>query len=170
MKPYEQEPDSELRAALERLALSTVVPAIDPTREEALLAAFDAARKHPITVAARAGYWWAAALATAASVLVAAALMAARDGPLHSVSRSPRQAQAHVPSREIRQVDSEFVLLPGASTLPSFESGTLVRMDVPVAVLPSLGVRPPAGRANTVRVDLIVGQDGLARAVRLVAD
>jgi hypothetical protein len=49
------------------------------------------------------------------------------------------------------------------------ESGTLVRMDVPVAVLPSLGVTPPAGRATTVTADFIVAQDGLPRAVRVVA-
>jgi hypothetical protein len=48
------------------------------------------------------------------------------------------------------------------------ESGSLVRMNVPVSMLPSLGVMPPSGRATSVRADLIVGQDGVARAIRLV--
>jgi hypothetical protein len=42
-------------------------------------------------------------------------------------------------------------------------------MDVPVAVLPSLGVTPPADRAAAVvTADLVVAQDGLPRAVRVV--
>jgi hypothetical protein len=48
------------------------------------------------------------------------------------------------------------------------ESGSLVRMDLPVSVLPSLGVTPPTGGATTVKADLVIGQDGLTRAVRLV--
>jgi hypothetical protein len=52
--------------------------------------------------------------------------------------------------------------------LPSFESGELVRVDLPVAVLPSLGLVVPPTRAVAVKADVIVGQDGFARAVRLV--
>ena len=48
------------------------------------------------------------------------------------------------------------------------ESGSLVRMDVPVAVLPALGVTPPAGAIANVEGRLDLGQDGLPRAVRLV--
>ena len=48
------------------------------------------------------------------------------------------------------------------------ESGSLVRMDVPASMLPSLGLAPAANLLARVRADVIVGQDGLARAVRLV--
>ena len=41
-------------------------------------------------------------------------------------------------------------------------------MDVPVSMLPSLGLAPPANPVAAVRADVIVGQDGLTRAVRLV--
>jgi hypothetical protein len=42
-------------------------------------------------------------------------------------------------------------------------------MDVPVAELPSLGLTPPQGnRTTSVQADLIVAQDGLPRAARLV--
>jgi hypothetical protein len=41
-------------------------------------------------------------------------------------------------------------------------------MDVPVSMLPSLGVTPPATGRATVTADLVIGQDGLTRAVRLV--
>jgi len=43
-----------------------------------------------------------------------------------------------------------------------------VRTDLPVSVLPTLGVVPPAAGRTTVRADLVIGQDGLTRAVRLV--
>ena len=62
----------------------------------------------------------------------------------------------------------EFVLVPGAAALPPMESGSLVRMDIPVSMLPSLGLTPPAAPVAAVRADVIVGQDGLKRAVRLV--
>ena len=64
--------------------------------------------------------------------------------------------------------DAGFVPVPGAAMLPRMESGSLVRMNVPVSMLPSLGMMPPAGRVSSVKADLIVGQDGLPRAVRLV--
>ena len=59
-------------------------------------------------------------------------------------------------------------MVPGAAALPPMESGSLVRMDVPVAMLSSMGIAPPANLVTRVRADVIVGQDGLARAVRLV--
>jgi hypothetical protein len=61
------------------------------------------------------------------------------------------------------------VMVPGAAGLPAMESGSLVRMDVPVSMLPALGLTPPqANRTTSVKADLIVGQDGLTRAARLV--
>lgn len=66
------------------------------------------------------------------------------------------------------QPPNEFVIVPGAAALPPLESGELVRMELPVSMLPALGVVPPASAAMRVKADLIVGQDGLPRAVRLV--
>ena len=73
-------------------------------------------------------------------------------------------------SRGVRPDASQgdFVMVPGAAALPPLESGALVRMDVPVSMLPSLGLMPPPTTAAKVTADLIVGQDGLTRAVRLV--
>jgi hypothetical protein len=65
---------------------------------------------------------------------------------------------------------TEFVLWPGAAELPTFESGHLMRMEVPVSALPSLGLVPPATHAAVVQADVLVGQDGLPRAVRLSPD
>ena len=63
----------------------------------------------------------------------------------------------------------EFVALPGAIGLPTFESGRIVRVDIPVSSLPAYGVElVPDAIGSEVQADLIVGQDGQARAIRLV--
>lgn len=62
---------------------------------------------------------------------------------------------------------SAFVPWPGAETLPAFESGRLMRLDLPESVAISLGLTPRAPGSGIVRADLLVGQDGLARAVRV---
>lgn len=62
---------------------------------------------------------------------------------------------------------SAFVPWPGADTLPTFESGRLMRLDLPTSVAISLGLNPPASQTGVVRADILVGQDGLARAVRV---
>lgn len=63
-----------------------------------------------------------------------------------------------------------FVELPGAAGLPEFESGTIVRLELPVASLPVYGIEiPAAADERPVEADLLVGQDGAVRAIRLVA-
>jgi hypothetical protein len=65
----------------------------------------------------------------------------------------------------------EFVAWPGAEALPSLESGQLVRTELPTSVVPLLGLgREVPRRRATVVADVIVGQDGQPRAVRLVSD
>ena len=62
-----------------------------------------------------------------------------------------------------------FVALPGAANLPQFESGTIVRVELPVASLPAYGVDiSPAANDQPVEADVLVGQDGQPRAIRLV--
>jgi hypothetical protein len=88
--------------------------------------------------------------------------------------RTVRATRAH-PTSATRPVaprpgrSFEFLTLPGAAGLPDLESGTVVRMEVPVAALPVYGVEigPDAAR-TTVQADLLVGQDGQPRAIRLV--
>jgi hypothetical protein len=63
---------------------------------------------------------------------------------------------------------TEFVVWPGASGLPTFESGHLMRVDMPTPIVLSLGLEPPASPTAVVQADVLVGQDGLPRAVRLV--
>ena len=49
--------------------------------------------------------------------------------------------------------------------------GNIIRLEVPRAAYASLGLEPPAGagsRPDIVLADVLVGEDGLARAVRFV--
>ena len=58
----------------------------------------------------------------------------------------------------------------GAAARPPLESGALMRVDLPVSILPALGLWPPASPQTTVPVEILVGQDGFARAFRLVPE
>jgi len=149
----------DLMSALLQLAQSAEVPPLDPDRERALLEAFDAAQQEKRVPAARAGLWRPGA---AAALVALAATMA-----WVIVGRSGRSPAAPVVAP---LTTTEFVLWPGAAELPTFESGHLMRMEVPVSALPSLGLVPPATHAAVVQADVLVGQDGLPRAVRLSPD
>ena len=97
------------------------------------MAAFDAAGPRHAGVPGGRQYWFMAGLATAAAVLMAF------SSTLHRAQPEP-------------QPPNEFVMVPGAATLPAMESGSLVRMDVPVAELPALGLTPPpSNRTASVR-------------------
>lgn len=63
---------------------------------------------------------------------------------------------------------AQFVAWPGASALPPFESGQLVRTELPASVVPLLGLGTSGERRGRVAAEVIVAQDGLPRAVRLV--
>ena len=81
----------------------------------------------------------------------------------------PRPARRG-PSAMAQPRNLEFVALPGASALPDFESGRIVRVVVPVTTLPAYGLDlVPDARPDSVEAELLVGQDGLARAIRLAA-
>ena len=171
------EPD--LADALRRLNDAAAVPPVDPSREAALMAAFDAAHVGR-PARPRRDYWYLTGFAAAAAVLIAAGLPAIRTG--RHVLPSGGTQVSHTPPPSSRGVQleppNEFVIVPGAADLPRMESGTLVRMDLPLSMLPSLGVMPSAdlqvrlgkSRAMAVTADVIVAQDGLPRAVRLVTN
>lgn len=164
--------ERDLADARRRLNAAAVVPPVDPAREAALMAAFDAAPRPSLLPPRGRQYWHLAAFAAAAAVLIAVGIGPALTGRHGPPSGGPTAPHTPPPSARDARLEppSDFVIVPGAAGLPRMESGTLVRMDVPVAMLPSFGVTPPAAasRAATVRADFIVAQDGLPRAVRLV--
>jgi hypothetical protein len=145
-------------SALRRLAQDTQVPAADPQAERALLEAFDAAWER-----APARPWFSRPAAAAALLALAATIA-------WLIASRPARTPAEAPSAAGPLATTEFVIWPGAAELPRFESGHLMRMELPVSALPSLGLVPPASPAAVVQADVLVGQDGFPRAVRLSPD
>jgi len=132
--------------ALRRMADEPLVPAeADERRLQVLLGVFDVARPRPRRMTISIG------LSLAASVLIVAGLSV---GWKHDAPPSGASKVAATPASPMN-ADSAFVVLPGASALPHFEHGEVIRMEVPSA-------------AGAIQVDVLVGQDGLARAARLV--
>jgi hypothetical protein len=95
--------------------------------------------------------------------------LSARDttsSPRHTVP--PRTARKS-PERQEPPSMEGFVALPTAAGLPALESGRIIRIDLPVASLPAYGVEViPDAQRPEVEADLLVGQDGQPRAIRLV--
>jgi len=62
-----------------------------------------------------------------------------------------------------------FYELPDARELPPVENATVVRVELPVASLRSIGFQVNEESANAaVEADVLLGQDGLARGVRFI--
>jgi hypothetical protein len=132
------------------LARHLIVPPSDPARELALLDAFDAhvagARPPRRRTAATAIAW-----SLAAGVLVFL-------------------ARPHAPAPPPVVPDTTFVTLPGAELYPSLDHARVERVGLPQPYLVSLGLTPHTTNAgDIVEADVLVGQDGLARAIRLAA-
>lgn len=142
--------------ALRKLRESVVVPPIDAGREQAILRAFDAHWEQPPKNAS--GWMWRAAAAFLATVSFGLNWLVFTGKP---GAPEPAASQAGFDL-------TGFVPWPGAEVFPPFESGSLVRVDLPVSSLPALGLSTPAPEARVVQADIVIGQDGFARAVRLV--
>lgn len=156
-----------LTRGLRELAESVGAAEGSPDVAERLTAAFRAHRQ----VGRKAG--WAVrrrALAAAAAVTLVAAAAWFVGGPIGSGGRAPETA-AIAPSSPSGGASLEgFIAVPAAAGLPAFESGQIVRIDLPVASLPAYGVEViPDARAEEVAADVLIGQDGQPRAIRLVA-
>jgi len=109
-----------------------------------------------------------AAAPASGSPLVPAPAVAALPPAERPAVSTPRRLRPRVaPAPRVRSF--EFVALPSAVGLPDFESGSVVRIQVPVAALPGYGVEiVPNMQKATVEADVLVGQDGQPRAIRLV--
>jgi hypothetical protein len=96
-----------------------------------------------------------------------------RPPAVRQAATNPRSARVDVRSTSTDVGDDqadEFVTLPAAERLPPMESGMVVRVELPVTSLPAYGfpIMPDSGR-RPVTADVLVGQDGQPRAIRLVA-
>ena len=140
----------ELARGLRTLADSTRDFKASPHIEAAVLAKMGSV---PAEAAAHPTSRWLLPLAAALFLAVGGALWMART--------------ARVP--HVVQPDG-FVALPGAAVLPDIESADIVRVSLPVAALPAYGVAIAGFRTESVEAELLVAQDGQARAIRFVND
>jgi Putative zinc-finger len=103
-----------------------------------------------------------AAVATPSPALPTVAVTPS-PAPVAKTPRSRRQPRVIHPDG--------FIPLPASAGLPAFESGEIVRMEVPVTLLSSYGVQVSPDLGNRpIQADLLVGQDGHPRAIRLVTN
>ena len=102
----------------------------------------------------------------AAALLLALTLYAWRIG-----NRQPSDTvqSPSVPEAALTEIATEF--LPLAYYHVPMNTGSTVRIEVPATALVSFGLAPTEfrnGQDGTVQADVLVGEDGLARAVRFV--
>lgn len=142
--------DIDLIDKMRRLA-SVLPNEASPAVEQRLSSAFRA--RHP----RRAKHLWMYALAACAVLLLGLSF-------LYHRKPAPRPS----PSDFIYTAPG-FIALPYSQSGVPIESAVVIRVAVTRSELASMGVAVPAS-ASTARVnaDVLVGQDGVARAVRLV--
>ena len=101
-----------------------------------------------------------------------AAAVAAGIALLLWVREAPKPAagpmKSIVPAEIEEEADAGFYPLPEAEALPDVENAMVVRVQLPVSSLRSMGFPVDEERADEVQAELLLGQDGLARGVRLV--
>lgn len=80
----------------------------------------------------------------------------------------PRRAKRVAPQEQPREIVTDFFPLMDAP--PPFERGQLLRVVVPAATMRTVGlpVNPDRWQEN-VQADVLVGEEGMARAIRFVS-
>ena len=151
--------DSELSAALRALAEDDAKLSASPEVEERLRSELRAISR------ARRRRTWLGVSSVSAALLLGIALYVWRIG-----NRQPSDTvqTPTAPEAAITEVATEFLPLP-YSHVP-LNTGSTVRIEVPATALVSFGVAPRDFQEGngTVQADVLVGEDGLARAVRFV--
>lgn len=107
---------------------------------------------------------WVPAFSAAAALAIGLLIWTYREQPKPAAVVSS-QAAASIADDEN---DAGFYPLPEAEALPALENAMVIRVQLPVSSLQLMGVPVTGERAGaSVDADLLLGQDGLARAVRL---
>lgn len=151
--------DPELSAALRALSEDDARLTASPDVEKRLLAEVRAISQ------ARRRRTWLGVSAVAAVLLLGIVLYTWRIG---NQQPSDTALSPSAPEEEITEVATEFLPLP-YSHVP-MNTGSTVRLEVPARALVSFGLAPTEFRDGdgTVQADVLIGEDGLARAIRFV--
>lgn len=97
---------------------------------------------------------------------VAATLALVTSAALILIRPAPKQVAAAPPQQ--RQTDDFRGFLAVPYRTQPLERGYVVRVQIPRNALVSLGMPVSAGQPEVVQADLLLAEDGLAQAVRLV--
>jgi len=88
--------------------------------------------------------------------------------PIKPVIQSTPPAPKNAPSGEV-EIATDFFPLVNRESLNQLDSGQLVRVELPRSALMSFGLPMNMERAGErIKADVVVGEDGLARAIRFV--
>ncbi len=178
--------EDQVLQALQALAESDRAQGAPPEVEARLLGAFHARRRsgrHRPTIAALAASLAIALLLwpnhTSKPVVSAAppvlqAPEAARPAPvavtITNVVRASRKVArriAVVRQPEAREVVTDF--FPLMNPAPSFGRGQMLRVQLPAAAMQTVGLPVPDGHlGDLVQADVLVGEEGMPRAIRFV--
>jgi hypothetical protein len=109
---------------------------------------------------------WMPALSVAAAAGIALLLWIRSEAPKTVSVQAAVAEHAVAPAAE--EESDGFYPLPEAEALPAVETAMVVRVQLPVSSLQLMGVPVDEERADaSVQAELLLGQDGLARGVRL---
>jgi hypothetical protein len=105
-------------------------------------------------------------VSSAAEATVAPA--APSPAPVTPAAPARRPRRAPPPPLKPREVVTEF--FPLVDVAPPFESGELVRVTLPAAAMRTVGLPVREDRLlDRIQADVLVGQEGMARAIRFVS-
>ena len=145
--------DQSLPALFDALRRAEAHDAAPPGVEAAVMREWDASHATAVNNVRVSAASWVASLAAAAVLVISLTVVGGRLRSSAIVTPSP--------AAEI----APTVILVGEPVRDG-EQIRLVRMRMPAAALHTLGITSPGALAE-VDVDVIVGEDGVARAVRL---
>ncbi len=164
--------EAELAAGMRALAAANARLAASPAVEARLLAAFRIRNGTPVSAARR--RWiptltWAAALA---ATLAFGFFLMRQNAPVAGPNPPVRQAEVAAetaPNPLDTALDQGYLPLPGAEPLAPADDVSVVHVELPRSAMMQVGIAVnPANAADTVLADVMIGSDGLARAVRFV--
>jgi hypothetical protein len=133
-------------------------------RRKQLLAEFESVRR-----AARPA-WPLWTWSVAAAVLVAVLLVGPGRGPFGPGAPPPAQAAEEFAAADFPDVSESGGFIPVAFSQPlaAGESVRVVREELDGVELAAMGIDAPGTFGNCVDADIVLGEDGLPRAVRLL--
>lgn len=144
-----------------------------PARVEAnLLAAFRAT--HEIGSRTQTRWWrmpvvaWTAAGAMAAALVVGVAVLPKRHVAPPATHHSA-STQVELASFNNQETDDGFIRIPNTPQIDPNDDVNVVRMELPKSAMLAVGLNvSPEQVSDTVEAEVMLGSDGLARAVRFM--